>query len=61
MNHYDDTPPFSSLEPLETNASTDDFLIQFDDATIERALRTVSCNARDLVNYLRSTRNPRTV
>ncbi len=56
MNASNDTPYFAQFDTPEQPSSAEDILVQFDDAAIERALRTVSCNARDMVNYLRSTR-----
>ena len=32
----------------------DAFLSQFDDEALERALKTVSCNAKDVSHFLRS-------
>ena len=32
----------------------DAFLSQFDDEALERALKTVSCNAKDVSQFLRS-------
>jgi len=56
VNASNDTPYFAQQDAADPNTSAEDMLVQFDDDAIERALRTVSCNARDMVNYLRSTR-----
>jgi hypothetical protein len=45
------TPP----DRREQSQSQDDvFLSQFDDEDLERALKTVSCNAKDVSQFLRA-------
>jgi len=44
QDHHDLSPP----------GQDDAFLAQFDDAVLEHALKTVSCNPKDLGQFLRA-------
>ena len=51
------TPPFNTIpqDGHDTTAPLDDaFLAQFDDATIERALKTVHWHPKDVHQFLRA-------
>ena len=52
------TPPFITSIPQDGQDTTppldDAFLAQFDDATIERALRTVHWHPKDVRQFLRA-------
>jgi hypothetical protein len=50
--------PLITLTPIDRREQfqpqDDAFLAQFDDEALERALKTVSCNAKDVSQFLRS-------
>ncbi len=52
MDSIIESRPIANLE--HAVASFQDAIPQFDDEALERALKTVSWNPRDLANYLRS-------